>query len=117
MGKLKRVAEIASFSIPRLAPGGIIKHICGPIFEGIDNKKDLEYPFKLKTISKKRFIKLLMSKGYQRNQAKEMQEQYIKKHTNYNHLGLIIFENIYRNPEIGEIKVFLGGKEIGTNKI
>ena len=93
------------FKIPKLASGGIIEN---PFFI----EKEVEGIFLIpKTITKKRFIKLLMSKGFQRNQAKKMHQEYIRKYKYRTQLELEIFTSLY-DLKVGEIKVFVGGKEV-----
>lgn len=75
--------------------------------------KDYNYEFSidLGRMTRKRFIKLLMAKGFQRNQAKRMHQEYIRKYKYRTQLNLEIFTSIY-DFKVGEIKVFVGGKEV-----
>lgn len=97
------------FKIPKLASGGIIEN---PIKNPLFIAKEVGGIFLIpKTITKKRFIKLLMAKGFQRNQAKRMHQEYIRKYKYRTQLNLEIFTSIY-DFKVGEIKVFVGGKEV-----
>lgn len=82
----------------KLAPGGIQKEIKEPILTG---GRDFDFIVKLKTITKKRFIKLLMAKGYQRNQAIKIHQQYMLNNRFVrSRLGLEVFVATYNIMEI-----------------
>lgn len=99
--------------IPKLAPGGIVNDI-----EPVSNLGDdfeAEITVRLKTITKKRFIKLLMAKGYQRNDAIKIHKNYMDEHKFIrSRLGLEIFV-IKQNIESKEFKVIVEGKEVNVN--
>ena len=61
--------------IPRLAKGGIINS--SQYFYVKEKGDGILIPI---VISRKRFIKLLMSKGFQRNEAIKIHQEYIKKY-------------------------------------
>ena len=50
-----------------------------------------EMIIKLRKITKKRFIKLLMSKSYQRNEAIKMHNEYMQKHKARSRISLEFF--------------------------
>lgn len=52
---------------------------------------EAEMIINLKTITKKRFIKLLMSKSYQRNEAIKIHKEYMKKYKVRSRIGLEFF--------------------------
>lgn len=70
---------------------------------------ELTLDVKLRTITKKRFIKLLMGMKYQRNEANIMHEEYIKKYKSRTVIGLVLFEMDYRVESKFEFKI--GGIE------
>lgn len=49
-----------------------------------------------KTITKKRFIKLLMGIGYQREEANKMHQEYMEKYKSRTKIGMICFEAFYK---------------------
>lgn len=51
----------------------------------------LEFTGKIKSMTRKKFIKLLMAKGIQRNGANEIAKYVNKKHNNYNAIDLIMW--------------------------
>lgn len=61
------------YSKPVLAPGGIVTDKPDNMFIAAESG---ECSLTVKTITKKRFIKLLMAKGIQRNNAVKMHEKY-----------------------------------------
>ncbi len=60
----------------------------------IDLDTSMEVKFHIKKIKKKRFIKLLMAKSYQRNEAMKIHEEYMKEGYLRNRLGLELFVKI-----------------------
>jgi len=99
--------------IPKLAPGGILKETKEPILTG---GRDFDFTVKLKTITKKRFIKLLMAKGYQKNQAIKMHQEYMSDHRFVrSRLGLELFVATYNIEPSFKIKI--GGKVIDVDYI
>ena len=48
---------------------------------------------RLKTISRKRFIKLLMARNIQRNGAQELAKYFFNKRGYYSYMDLILFDN------------------------
>lgn len=92
--------------IPKLAPGGIVDEV--PVLTG-GHSCNYDFTVKLKTIKKKRFIKLLMSKGYQRNEANKMHKEYMKLHTSRSRMGLELFVMTYGIKQ-NEFKIKVGGR-------
>ena len=66
---------------------------------------------KLKTITKKRFIKLLMSKRIQKREAIKIHAEYMKQYKIRSELGLYTFYAMM-DAESSEIKIFVNGKEV-----
>lgn len=65
-----------------------------------------------KPITKKRFIKLLMGNGYQRNEAIKMHREYMSIHKVRTKIGLILFEIFYTADESKiELELRIGGNE------
>lgn len=99
--------------IPKLAPGGIVD--CESPIGTLAEDTEGEITVRLKTIKKKRFIKLLMAKGYQRNEAIKIHKEYMNEHRLIrSRLGLELFVITY-NTEPNEVKVFVEGKETNVN--
>lgn len=75
----------------------VIKNIsteCCHIFNGIwENMKDKIPNFEEMKISRKRFVKLLMSIGYQRNEANKIAWRYHEEKGKYTFLDFIIENN------------------------
>lgn len=97
--------------IPKLASGGIINPQLFIATETeIETKAASIIPI---TITKKRFIKLLMSKGFQRNESIKIHQEYMKNHKYRSRIGLeayLLFKDSQINKNI--IKVYIGNKEI-----
>ena len=91
------------FKIPKLASGGIIENpIKNPLFIAKEVGGISLIP---KTITKKRFIKLLMGEGIQRNDAIKMHEMYMKEHSMRTKLGFAINLDIYKVGKLGKEKI------------
>lgn len=95
-------------TIPKLAPGGL--EFAEVHFEEFIGEDELTVTVIPRTISKKRFIKLLMGMGYQRNEANKMHIEYMKMNKFRTELGMTFFEIFYKE----ETKVSL---QIGDEKI
>lgn len=90
-GKMKPLGKgISITEFLKLAPGGLINKNETILTGG----HSFECVVKLKTITKKRFIKLLMARGIQRNDAIRKQKEYIKRYKNYNKLAMEVFLSI-----------------------
>ena len=103
---------------PKYAEGGI-KNKCVAFAEVGENgfSGELELIVTPKTMKKKRFIKLIMSKGYQKNEAYKMHQEYMKKYKSRTLIGFTIFLESYNikpifKLKIGE-KVYEGGIDFG----
>ena len=72
--------------IPRLAKGGIINS--SQYVYAKEKGDGILIPI---VISRKRFIKLLMSKGFQRNEAIKIHQEYIKKYKYRTKLSLAMY--------------------------
>lgn len=111
-GSDKEFKKLATTELPKFAPGGEIEEM--PIFDNVGNNgRSYEFTVKIRTIKKKRFIKLLMSKGHQRNEAYKMHEEYMRKNKSRTLLQLYIFEAFYNTEP--EFKILIGGKEQDVN--
>lgn len=98
-------------TIPESAPGGMdFKDV---VFEEFVGAEEIEV--KLKTITKKRFIKLLMGMGYQRNEANIMHEEYMKMNKFRTELGMIFFEAFYKVEP--KLKLKIGDEEFDIKSI
>lgn len=86
-GEMKPLGE-TTVEIPELAPGGIID-------EKISDVGEIEIPLNPKTITKKRFVKLLMGMGHQRNEANKMHQEYMQLNKLRTKIGLVFFEMFY----------------------
>ena len=96
-------------NIPKLANGGIISN---KLF--IAAEKENSFALISKVITKKRFIKLLMSKGFQRNDATKIHKEYMQKYKHRTRIGLemyFISKDIF-NKLNQNIKIYIGNKEI-----
>lgn len=58
-----------------------------------------------KTMKKKRFIKLIMSKGYQRNKANKIHQEYMEKYKYRTMIGLMVFLECYNIKPIFKLKI------------
>lgn len=56
-------------------------------------------------ITRKRFIKLIMSKGYQRNKANKMHQEYMEKYKYRTMIGLMVFLECYNIKPIFKLKI------------
>lgn len=97
--------------LPKLAPGGL--EFENVFFEEFIGEDEIEIAVMPKTITKKRFIKLLMGMGYQRNEANKMHEEYMKLNKFRTELGMTFFE-IFYNTET-KIKLRIGDEEIDVD--
>lgn len=100
-------------TIPELAPGGM--DFKNTVFEEFINEEEIEIEVKLKTITKKRFIKLLMSMNHQRNEANIMHEEYMKMNKFRTELGMIFFEAFYKVEP--KLKLKIGDEEFDVKSI
>lgn len=61
-----------------------------------------------RTITKKRFIKLLMGMGYQRDTANKMHQKYMDMYKSRTKIGMICFEALYREELELEFEIRIG---------
>jgi len=94
-------------NIPRIAPDGLIHNYLVPERE---TKVDLVIPINFNPITRKRFIKLVMSRGYQRNEAKKMHEEYMLELRQRTRFGIEIFL-MFRGTH--DFKILVGGRDYG----
>lgn len=67
----------------------VIENICKAYVNVFENLKDKIFIFKKMKISRKRFVKLLMSIGYQRNEANKIAWRYHAEKGRYTFLDFI----------------------------
>lgn len=108
--KIGNILKIGKAQTIQLAPGGMFDDPNNKIFVGENDEKSLDCIVKLKTITKKRFIKLVMAQGYQRNDAIKIHNDYMKKYNSRNRLCLMFFVASYNEPL--EIKLMIGGIDV-----
>ncbi len=77
-------------SIPKLSSGGNLENE-GLMVTGIGESENIECAIIPKKIKKKRFIKLLMSKGVQRNEANILHKEYMKLGRPRSEIGMLFF--------------------------
>lgn len=58
----------------------------------INHPQEVSVSYRLKTISKKRFIKLLMARKIQRNAANELAKYFLNKRGYYSYIDLFLFD-------------------------
>ena len=71
----------------------VIENICKAYVNIFENLKDKIFIFEKKKISRKRFVKLLISQGYQRNEANKIVWCYHREKGKYTFLDYIIESN------------------------
>ena len=108
-GESFKIGEI--IDLPRLETGGIVEKDKCFIAEELKEGIEAEFSIKIKTIKKKRFIKLLMSKGYQRNEAIKMHEEYKQRGLLRSRIGLELFVDTYNALKECTIEVSFQGKD------
>lgn len=110
-GEMKKLGKISSISeCEEIKPSESENIDFGDLGEGFNGEATVTIiP---RTITKKRFIKLLMGHGYQKNEAIRMHQEYMSTHKVRTKIGLIMFEIFYPTDE-SEIKLELriGGSE------
>lgn len=109
--EIKPLGKIADIEIPKVDSGEIIKNNI-PILTGGYSAEISIIP---KTITKKRFIKLLMSMNHQRNEANIMHEEYMKMNKFRTELGMIFFEAFYKVEP--KLKLKIGDEEFDIKSI
>lgn len=105
--------EIKPLEIAEFKPGEIVDNNKFALLGEKVNEVEIEVPVILKTTTKKRFIKLLMGMGYQRNEANKMHDEFLKQYKVRTKLGMMIFEMRYK--EMRECKryclILIGNRE------
>lgn len=84
-----------TIEIPKLVQGGIDNNGISSLGELVNEIEILIIP---KTITKKRFIKLLMGMEYQRNKANKMHQEYMKSNKFRTKIGLMLCTYGSDNP-------------------
>lgn len=104
-GEMKELGKISSISESEEIKSSDSENIdFGNLGEGFNGEATVTIiP---RTITKKRFIKLLMGHGYQKNEAIRMHQEYMSTHKVRTKIGLIMFEIFYPTDE-SEIKLEL----------
>lgn len=109
-GEMRKLGKIASTSEVKVGKATGEKNECvGFCNVGANQTVELTLEVKPRTITKKRFIKLLMGMGYQKNEAIKMHNEFMKKYKFRSVIGLICFEMDYRIGTTIEFKI--GGFE------
>lgn len=112
-----QVNELLKFDkasvIPKIAKATGEKNKCVGVADLRKSKSgELTLTVLPKTITRKRFIKLLMGRGCQRNTAIKIHQEYMKLYKNRTMIGMIFFISFYEeNQEIESIKIKVEGKE------
>lgn len=76
-----------------IATGEVTAVQCDPVElpgKGADEEYSCECTLKIKTVTRKRFIKMLMSHGIARNGAKDIADYVHKKYGEYNPMKLLL---------------------------
>ena len=109
-GEMKELGKIASTSEAKVGKATGEKNECvGFCNVGANQTGELTLEVMPRVIKKKRFIKLLMGMGYQKNEAIKMHNEFMKKYKFRSVIGLICFEMDYRMGTTIEFKI--GGFE------
>lgn len=109
-GEMKELGKISSISEVKVGKATGEKNECvGFCNVGANQTGELTLEVMPRAIKKKRFIKLLMGMGYQKNEAIKMHSEFIKKYKFRSVIGLICFEMDYRIGKTIEFKI--GGFE------
>ena len=88
---IKKLGDGFKKALPSLTE--FIENICKAYVNVFENIKDKLFVFEKKKISRKRFFKLLISKGYQRNEANKIVWCYHREKGKYTFLDYIIESN------------------------
>lgn len=109
-GEMKELGKISSISEVKVGKATGEKNECvGFCNVGANQTGELTLEVMPRAIKKKRFIKLLMGMGYQKNEAIKMHSEFMKKYKFRSVIGLICFEMDYRIGKTIEFKI--GGFE------
>lgn len=110
-GEMKELGKISSISESEEIKPSEIENID---YSNLGEEFNGEATFTIipRTITKKRFIKLLMGCGYQKNEAIRMHQEYMSTHKVRTKIGLIMFEIFYPTDESEiELELKIGGSE------
>lgn len=94
-GKMKPLGQGQLVEMPKFANGGLEEENDMELAK-LGEGATLEGTILLKTITKKRFIKLLMGMRYQRNEANKMHQEYMKVYKSRTKLTMMCFESFYK---------------------
>lgn len=94
-GEMKPLGEGQPIEIPKLTSGGLEKEKYIDLAE-LGEGATFECTIVPRTITKKRFIKLLMGMGYQRDTANKMHQKYMEMYKSRTKIGMICFEAFYK---------------------
>ena len=109
-GEMKELGKISSISEVKVGKATGEKNECvGFCNVGENQTEELTLEINPRLIKKKRFVKLLMGMGYQKNEAIKMHDEFMKKYKSRSVIGLICFEMDYRMGTTIEFK--MGGFE------
>ena len=106
-GEMKPLGEGQPIEIPKLASGGLEKEKYIDIAE-LGEGATFECTIVPKTITKKRFIKMLMGMGYQRNEATKMHQEHMKIYNSRTKLTMMCFESFYKQDLEIEFEISMG---------
>lgn len=109
-GEMKELGKITSISEAKVGKATGEKNECVGLYNvGANQTGELTLEVMPRAITKKRFIKLLMGMGYQKNEAIKMHNEFMKKYKFRSVIGLFCFEIDYRIGTTIEFKI--GGFE------
>lgn len=103
-GKMKPLGSIAS--MPKILDEELEEKYIG--LDNLGEGATFECTIVPKTITKKRFIKLLMGVGHQRNEANKMHQKYMEEYKSRTKIGMIIFEIFYESEAEIELEINIG---------
>lgn len=105
-GEMRELGKVASTSEIKVGKATGEKNKCVDFCNvGANQTGEFTLEVKPRTITKKRFIKLLMGMGYQKNEAIKMHNEFMKKYKCRSEIGLICFEMDYRIGKTIEFKI------------
>ncbi len=106
-GEMKPLGSIAS--MPKILDEKLEEKYMG--LANLGEGATFECTIVPKTITKKRFIKLLMGMGYQRNEAYEMHQEYMERYKSRTKLGMICFEAFYKKELEIKFEIKMKGRK------
>lgn len=108
-GEMKPLGEGQPIEIPKLTSGGLEKEKYIDLAE-VGEGATFECTIVPKTITRKRFIKLLMGMGYQRNEASKMHQEHMKIYKSRTKLTMMCFESFYKQDLEIEFEIKINGR-------